>query len=205
MEEKIEQKQFSIKKKRWPWIVLMLLILVGVIVYFLWRYLNKPAIGKVRVLEQSQPINKALLPEKERFQGKYVSFSHYSSYIEKSHEIAEDEQSNILESAFFSEQSINAKKIALTVEKLSGGNMENSANYKLRITYPERYQKSEFYQNGIRGIEFSTDGDQGKEKVFFVQKENILATLAITGFLSADEKSDSEAKDLIGSLTFSLK
>jgi hypothetical protein len=204
-EESIESHLASAKKNRWPIIVLALLVLLGTGIYFLWQYLNKPAIGDVHVAEQSQAINKPLLPEKESFQGKYVSFVHYSSYIEKSHKIESDEKNNILESAFFSEQSINAKKIALTVEKLPGGNMENSANYKLRITYPQRYQKSEFYQNGVQGIEFSANNDQANEKVFFVQKENILVTLSISGLLSADENSDSEAKDLVGSLTFSLR
>jgi hypothetical protein len=157
------------------------------------------------VVEHKQTANTPLLREKERFEGKYVTFAHYSFYVEKSHEITEDKQSNILESAFFAQQDINSKKIALTVEKLSGGNMENSANYKLRITYPRRYKKSEFYQNGIRGVEFSTDGNQGNEKVFFVQKENILVTLAITGFITGDEESETEAKELVGSLTFSLR
>lgn len=205
MEENLEQKKPSEKKKRWPWIVLTLFILVGASVYFIWQYLNKPAIGDVRVVEQKQTANTPLLREKERFEGKYVTFAHYSSYVEKSHEITEDKQSNILESAFFAQQDINSKKIALTVEKLSGGNMENSSNYKLRITYPKLYKKSEFYQNGISGIEFSADNDQEREKVFFVQRENILVTLAITGFITGDEESDFEAKELVGSLTFTLR
>lgn len=205
MEDKVKQNKFSVKKKHWIWIILALLILAGATIYFIWQYLNQPAIGDVQVVEQKQDADKPLFQEKERFEGKYVSFAHYSSYVEKSHEIAEDEQSNILESAFFAQQDINSKKIALTVEKLSGGNMENSANYKLRATYPERYRQSEFYQNGIRGVEFSADGDQGNEKVFFVQRENILVILAITGFITGDEESETEAKELAGSLTFSFR
>lgn len=179
---------------------LAFLLLSGAGIYFLFQHLNKPSIGNTRTLNVEQPIIAEKLGENERFEGKYVSFAHLTSYKEKNHEIEQDEGKNVLERAFFSEGGINAKKIALTVEKLPGGNMEESANYNLRQAYPDRYKKEKFSQGETQGVAFSLSGQQSFEKVIFIQNGNLLAELALTSSFPSNDELDLEIENIAGSV-----
>lgn len=188
------------KKKRWPIIALVFFVLLGAGIYFIFTLLKKPSIGNVRMSEIKQPIIAEKPKENERFEGEYISFAHLTSYREKKHTIETEEGKNILERAFFSEEGINAKKIALTVEKLSGGNMEESANYNMRETYPDRYKKEKFRQGAVQGIAFSLNGHQSFEKVIFIQNGNLLAELALTSSLPPDDGLNLEIENVAGSI-----
>lgn len=196
----LEKEKNKSKKYHRPIIALVFFVLLGAGIYFIFALLKKPSVGNVRVLDAEQPLIAEKPGENERFEGKYVSFAHLTSYKEKNHEIEQEEGKNVLERAFFSEGGINAKKIALTVEKLLGGNMEESANYKMRETYPDRYKKEKFSRGEVRGVAFSLSGQQSFEKVIFIQNGNLLTELALTSSLPPDDDLNLEIENVAGSM-----
>ncbi len=200
--EKNESAEPILSKRLRLAVALAFIVLLGAGIYFILALLKKPSVGDVWVSDAEQPIIAEKPKENERFEGKYVSFAHFTSYKEKNHTIEEDEEKNILERAFFSEEEINAKKIALTVEKLPGGNMEESANYKMRETYSDRYKKEKFSRGEARGIAFSLKDQQSFEKVIFIQSGNLLAELALTSSFHSNDDLDLEIENIAGSVVW---
>src|SRR4030042_4356344 len=79
------------KKYRWLIIKVAFLVLLGAGIYFIFALLKKPSVGNVRVLDAEQPIMAEKPGENERFEGKYVSFAHLTSYKEKKHTMKKGE------------------------------------------------------------------------------------------------------------------
>ena len=163
------------------------------------NFFKQSSANMVHVAE-SPLIKKEDVIVQERFDGRYVSFAHPSLYKPRSHETEFKKESNVLEKAFFSQEGMTTRKIVVTVEKLSRGKIEDSASYKLRVTYPERYKKEGFSYGEIQGVEFTADDSQSVEKVFFVQKENLLIIMAFSGLPVADDAIDTEAENIIRSI-----
>lgn len=190
------------KNKKHHWLIraLVFFVLLTTGIYFIFALLKKPSVGNVRALDAEQPLIAEKPGENEWFEGKYISFAHLTSYKEKKHTIETEEGKNILESAFFSEGGINGKKIALIVEKLSGGNMEESANYNMRQAYPDRYKKEKFSRGETQGVAFSLYSQQSFEKVIFIQNGNLLAELALASSLPPDDDLNLEIENIAGSI-----
>ena len=195
-EEKKEEKK-SLSKCTILVGAFCLLVVVGGIIYLL-NFLQKPVSSVAHVVET--PESKKEPIAFERFEGKYLSFRYNGTYSVKTHEENFEAGGAILESAFLTDVSVNAKKIALTVESLQGRTMEDSANFNLRKTFPKKYRQEKFSTGEIFGVAF-TEIDSGVfGKVLFLPRENYLVEISLGGPNLSDESMENEFADIIRSI-----
>ncbi len=199
-----ENPQKSGQKRRfWPIIIFFLAVISAATLYFIWLYFQNPSVSRnVRVTE-SFPAEKQ--PEIfERFEGKYFSFRHNAKYILKRHADNPDQSNVILENAFFSQDEINSKKIAVMVENMENKNMEDSASYHMRETFSQQYEKEKFQIENIQGTAFARSGGDFFEKVVFIPRGGYLAEIALTAPLSSKNDLEKEMEDIVKSIQWKV-
>lgn len=190
-------KEVPEKKKRKK-ILLVFFLLLMVIAILVWLNMQKPVVSRnIRVIEPA--IEKKSEAAKERFESRYLSFVHSSSYKLKNHEEA-DEANRVLERAFFAEEGVNSKKIALTVSHLESGNLEENADYTMRKTFPKKYKKGRFEKEEITAVVFSVNEASYFEKVYFLIKDGYLAEIAFSAPFAENQELENEADAIAGSV-----
>jgi len=188
------------QKKKWKLILLVFfLLLIGVII-FIWLKLQKPKSGEIRTANLTPAEMEKALPSFERFEGKYISFLYKSDYVVKSHNDTAPENGVIWETAFLSSRDINSTKIALTIESLENRKLTDVTGYNLRQMRPQEYRKENFFAGEFSGTAFTAIQSEIYEKVVFVEHNNYLAAIALTGSLGSDEEKDQELEAVIESI-----
>jgi len=197
-EPQAESQQIS-SFKRYFWIgaIFLVIMAIGIAIFF-WYFMQKPVSSVAHVVEA--PVVEDKKAVFERFEGKYFSFRHGGDYAVKNHQEEPDANKVILETAFLSSSETNSKKIAMTVENLSGRKMADSANYNLRKVYADKYLEEKFFAGEIAGVAFTATKSDIFEKVIFIPRENYLAEIALTGPLAADGSMEKELEDIVKSI-----
>lgn len=180
------------------WITLISTIAVG---FFFWRQMQKPTSGQIKVVAQTPvsvvPVDSAL----ERFEGEYFSFAHDAKYLLKNHQKDFEKNGVLLETAFFAQQDVNSKKIAITVEDIKGRTMTDTGNFLMRQKTPKTYKEEKFEVESVKGISFETTTESGfLEKVFFIPKGEYVAEFAFTQPITDDGSSELEMMTILKSV-----
>ena len=147
-----------------PVILLGLCLFFGA-VFIIWLYLQRPAIGKVWVVEQTPTEDKDSAKKQKQYQGKYLTFSYPSVYAEKSHEAPVT--GPVKESIFLSAEDFEGRKIAIIVEGREAGNFEASPSFQMRLNKPKEYEKSSFSENGFEGFLFTKNSRVFEQTALF--------------------------------------
>ncbi|HSH31283.1 MAG TPA: hypothetical protein VK963_01305 [Candidatus Saccharimonadales bacterium] len=152
---------------------LLLVPLIGVVL--LWKSVNSPAIGTIT--KSAPPQGNVAEPEVEleQLDGRYISFTHPTSY-----KVSPKEPVNAaaLEQYVLVSGSFPSKLLAVTVTRLPSGSLADDSSYKLRQLQSETYLEQK------RRI----DGDQvslmikraGFERVTFWPHNGMLATIVLS-------------------------
>lgn len=173
--------------------------------YFAWKMATAPSVGQITysgtdVAKLSKAKGQAGVEtedsEKKQFNGKYVSFSYDTSYAMKKHEDLTQKKENILETAYFSQTSINSSKIAVTIETMEGRKVEDFSAYVLRKSKPAEYAEGTYDFGKTKGVVF-TGRTQGKyEKLYFITNGKYMAELAFSSTRSEIDQLDREVDAL---------
>jgi hypothetical protein len=197
----IQEKKSAMSRIFKIFFILLVLVLIGLALW-LWRYAQSPAVSRdIRVIEPTAEAESQVenARTKERFEGKYLSFSRLAAYKLKRQETEAREK--ILETAFFAEESVNSKKISLTMEKTEG-NLDDNSSYKMRQMNGKKYTPGKFQMGKIKAETFVGRDESYFEKVFFIIKEDKLAMLAFSAPYPASAELEAEADEIAGSVVW---
>lgn len=198
-EESQEKKAGSFK---WVWISMApVVVALGV-----WWYFHGEATGTIHK-GAVQTETKAIKDEKVRFNGKYLSFAHSSKYKPTASEnAAEDkdalkkEKSSFLDSVLLvSYSSIFSKKLAMSVQELPSGNLEDNASYKMRLSKPSVYVKSTLTVNNENVDVFTSDADV-KEQGVFLRHNGIIVSVVLSSTNDSLENMRDELSTIVKSI-----
>ena len=181
-------------------ILLLFLILLVILIVLIWLKLQQPISGEVITTNITPAEMEKAIPAFERFESKYLSFRHSADYVVKSHNDALPENGVIWETAFLATGEINSTKIALTVESLENRKLKDATGYNLRKTNPEKYREEKLAAGEISGIAFTASQSETYEKVVFVERDNFLVAIALTGPNGSDTEKDQELEDIVQSI-----
>ncbi len=150
-------KNRTIRSKRLI-ILLLVFFLLGLAFFWLWRFLQKPAIGTIRsgvapLAEQVFTREK----EKQRYTGKYLNFSHGAAYREKGHDLPVN--GPIKESIFLSAEDIEGRKIALILADRGTSNLASDPSFQVRRDASGEYQSKSFQVANFQGMIFQKNTD----------------------------------------------
>ncbi len=190
-------KTSKVRNYFWIGVIFLLFVAIGAIIFF-WQLMQKPVSSVAHVVEAPVVEDKKI--SFERFEGKHFSFHHTADYSIKSHQDVPDANQVILETAFLASSEVNSKKIAMTVENLSGRKMTDSTNYNLRKVFVDKYREEKFSVGEISGVAFTAIAIDTYEKVIFIPHENYLAEIALTGPAVTDGSMDAELEDVVRSI-----
>jgi hypothetical protein len=198
--EKIPQEENQPSQKRsrfWIFLLLGLCIFLGII-YIIWLYLQKPAIGDIRVSTVVSVKDTDKEKESKQFTGKYVSFSYPTGYEEKTH--TTPVKGPVKENIFLSMKDLEGKKIAVVVEERENGQFEASPGYLMRVNKPKEYEKENISLGGYKGVIFRKN-TVVFERTFYLRDESFIVTISTTSPMSA-ETLEQELFALIESIHF---
>lgn len=162
----------------------LILCILGIGGYFLWYYLEQPALGTVR--SGKLPVASGSFDRKnevKRYFGKYIEFSYSAGYEVKRHETPVKDP--VYERIFLSAGDYEGKKIAVTIEERPLGDFESSPSVKMRLDKPTEYKKISFAESGFEGYFFLKESSVFEIDAFFFA-EGKLVSVAITSPLGAD-------------------
>lgn len=181
-------------KKKWKKIAtfVFLVIIIGVVVMIL--QLKGPGVGVIKQgLSQTSSSNTQTIVEKIRYEGRYLSFAYLSSYAPVKDRKANidaaktENQSSFLESVFLTSYSaVSSKKLAVSVEGLPSGNLEDNSSFKFRTVSPKLYTQSMVDINGGKAILFTRDGDVREQGVFLQHNDLSVAVVISSSSVSLD-------------------
>ncbi|MFZ2300166.1 MAG: hypothetical protein WAW00_03465 [Candidatus Moraniibacteriota bacterium] len=193
-----EEKPPSKKRSR-VWIFLLIgASLLSGIAYVLWLFLQKPAIGEIRVGKQAPAEERNTGKKQRQFTGKYLIFSYPAAYVEKSHEIPVS--GPVKESIFLSAADIEGRKMAITVEERERGDFEASPSFQMRSDESGEYDQESVAVGGFSGFLFKKDS-QVFERTFFLHSEDFVISISATSPFGAEDL-EQGLFALIGSLRF---
>lgn len=187
-------------KKKWKIILGFFLLLLIIAVILIWLKLRQPISGEIITTNLTPAEMEKAIPAFERFEGKYLSFRHSADYAVKSQEDAPAENGVIWETAFLATGEINSTKIALTVENLENRKITDATSYNMRKMNPEKYREEKFSAGEIKGTAFTASQAEIYEKVVFVERDNFLVAIALTGPNGSDEEKNQELEDIVQSI-----
>lgn len=162
----------------------LILCILGIGGYFLWYYLEQPALGTVRS-GKLPAVSESFdgKSEVKRYFGKYIEFSYSAGYEVKRHETPVKDP--VYERIFLSAGDYEGKKIAVTIEERPLGDFESSPSVKMRLDKPIEYKKSSFTESGFEGYFFLKESSVFEVDAFFFA-EGKLVSVAITSPLRVD-------------------
>jgi hypothetical protein len=199
--EKKDNSEKIAPKKKWKIMGgIFLLLLIGAII-LIWLKMQQPIAGEV-ITTNSTPAEERekAVPAFERFEGQYLSFRHRADYAVKAHNEAMPANGVIWETAFLATGEINSTRIALTVESLEKRKLEDTTGYNLRKMNPRKYREEKFFAGEFGGTAFTALESETYEKVVFLEHNNYLVAIALTGPNGSDAEKDQELKDIIQSI-----
>lgn len=184
------------KSSFWKYVALIILILLFVVAYIIWLFLQKPVVADVRVAIKEPRAGVDKIKEQKLYQGKYLSFSYPGDYEEITHETPDDRP--VKESIFLSALAFGGRKIAIVVEERKMGDFEESPSFQMRLLKPKEYVKESIFENGFKGFIFKKN-TQVFEETAFVRKENFIISVSLSSPMNI-EGLDKTLLDVLQSL-----
>lgn len=152
--------------------------------YAAWLFLQKPAVGVVRVgTLPTKEESFAQGTEQKHFSGKYFSFSYTGTYEEKNHTVPVS--GVIKESVFLSANDFEGRKIAIGVEEREERGLAASPSFQMRMNDPKTYARSSATWGGLDMVLFTKNSQVFEQTVFF-QKDNLIVSVSATSPLRLD-------------------
>lgn len=182
----MEENNFSKAKKSrgafFLWTVAILLIFI--FSYALWRFLQRPAVGTVKMGVLSPSVESFdQKNEQKRFVGKYISFSYNSTYEKKT----DDTPVNgpVKESIFLSAPDWEGKKIAVTVEERGESALDSSPSYKMRREASKIYHETPIAMGIFTGSIFEKKSQVFEVTAFLINQSEVI-TISLTSPIKFD-------------------
>lgn len=177
------------KKSRGAFFLWMAFIVVVFIsVYVLWRFLQTPATGTIKMGVLPPPIESFdQKNEQKRFVGKYISFSHGGTYVKKTDDTSVN--GSVKESIFLTTPDWEGKKIAVTVEERAESTLEASPSYKMRREAPKIYHETPLTIGIFTGSVFEKQSAVFEATAFLINHSEII-TISLTSPIKGDGLKD---------------
>lgn len=188
-------------KRRWVKRIFLLTLFSGIsiAIWYLMLFLDGPSIGTMTEKEVEYSLDtKNIPPAMREWKGGYFSISLRESYLEKRHENFPDSKTNVLESAFFAEDTLSSRKLAVTIEKTSGNGMKELSSYAFRTLHPKEYVR-ETYEWNRKGIVIFRKESQVYEITGYIEGDGISASISITSAVDVPEELIADFSDIIKS------
>ncbi|MBP9751998.1 MAG: hypothetical protein KBD19_04020 [Candidatus Moranbacteria bacterium] len=188
-------------KRRWAKRIFLLTLFSGIsiAIWYLVLFLNGPSIGVMTEKEAEHSLDIENIPPAMReWKGEYFSISLRESYLEKRHGKASDSGVNILESAFFAEDTLSSRKLAVTIEKAPGNGVEELSSYAFRMLHPEEYVRETHDWDGENIMIFRKES-QVYEVTGYLENGDVVASISVTSAVDAPEKLIADFSDIIKS------
>ncbi len=188
-------------KRRWVKRIFLLALFSGIsiAIWYLVLFLNGPSVGTVAEKEAERLLDtKNIPPAIREWNGKYFSISLKGSYLEKRHESLGDSKTNILESAFFAEETLSSRKLAVTIEKAPGNGVEELSSYAFRMLHPKEYVRETYEWDGKNIVIFRKES-QVYEITGYLEGDGILASISVNSAVDIPEKLIADFSDIIKS------
>lgn len=182
-------------------ILLFTIFLVGCMSFWLWCFLQKPAVGTIR--PGATPTAAEVFTrekEKKRYTGKYFDFSHGAAYQEKRHDLPVNDP--IKESVFLSTGDIEGRKIALILADRGTSDLASDPSFQIRNDASGEYQSKSFQVVNFQGTVFQKNTQIFEVTAFFSYQEYIVSISLTSPFTL--EGLETELSAIVESLHFSL-
>lgn len=186
----MEEEIADIKPKKMVKKTILFIAVAAVLfsVTMVWR-MQKPSQGIVKQGPAQTSSAATQSKEKIRLDGKYLSFAYPSSYAsaEKPEDaVAQDQKTqeakpdSFKQSAFLtSYTATSSKKIAVSVEAVKSGILEDNTSFKFRVSSPKLYTQSMAEVNGEKIILFTRSEDI-HEQSFFMKHNGLVASIVLS-------------------------
>jgi hypothetical protein len=193
------EKNLSSKKHSRFWIFLFVgLAILLLSISALWKFLQRPAIGDIRVNTVVTEISAGEKKAEKQYKGEYLTFSYPDIYTEKSHTLPL--KGPIKESVFLSSARVTGEKMAVVIEEREGNEFEASPGFQMRINKLKEYTREDVTISGYKGVLFQKNTPVF-ERTFFLRDTNFVVTISTTSPVSGDGL-DQELSSLIESIRF---
>lgn len=195
------QEEKPESKRRWTKRVFLLAFFSGIsiAIWYLALLLNGPSFGMVAEKEVEHPLDaKNAPPSIREWNGEYFSISLRESYLEKRHENFPDSKTNVLESAFFAEEALSSRKLAVTIEKAPGNGVEELSSYAFRALHPKEYVRETYEWDG-KSIMIFRKESQVYEITGYLEGDGIFASISVNSAVDIPEKLIADFSDIIKS------
>lgn len=194
-------KNRKIPSKRRRMVLLFAFFLLGCICFWLWRFLQKPAVGTIR--PGATPLAEQVFTrekEKQRYTGKYLDFSHGAAYREKGHDLPVN--GLIKESIFLSAEDIEGRKISLILADRGTSDLASDPSFQVRSDASGEYQSKSFQVANFQGTVFQKNTQIFEVTAFFSYQEYIVSISLTSPFTL--EGLETELSAIMESLHFSF-
>lgn len=189
------------------WTGVLIVLCIGG--YFVWRFATAPSVGTITSSGDAAALKAAQSKEigaedseDKVFNGKYVSFSYDKSYIMKSHEDLTQKKEKIIETAYFTQPSINSSKIAITIQDMTGRTLDDFSSYVLRKSKPDVYKSGKYDFGSAKGLTFSSLQEGKYERLYYISNGKYMAELVLSSTKPETKELDKEAEKLARVLKF---
>jgi hypothetical protein len=195
-----KKKHFVSKRHRYA-VIFFVVFLLGLGCFLLWRFLQSPAVGTIRLGElptvtESFDVSK----EKKRYSGKYFDFSYVVPYVEKRHELPIN--GPIKESVFLSAEDVEGRKIALVLADRGTSDLTSDPSFQVRSDARGGYRSKTFAVGAFRGILFQKNTQIFEATAFFLYQGQIMSISITSPF--DEEGLEAELSDIVESLRLTL-
>lgn len=204
MEASSEGDQPEKKSNRWRilfWLVIFFVIGGGI--WYLILLMSGSVTGGVEQTDTKYSLDAPNLPPPlNHFEGAYFSIYLPETYGEKRHAVSMDKENPTLEQVFFTQLVSPGRKAALTIEQRADRRKEDLSSFIFRMQHPETYARDSYEWNGKR-ITLFLKNDPVYEILGYVEKDELVASLAVSSAIETPEKLMSDFTDILKSFTWS--
>lgn len=174
-------------------LTLIILLVIAAAGLWLWLKFQTPSEGRIKSTTPEESV--ATEPELgyKTLDGKFVRFEYNDKY-QTQPPLKTD--TNSLEQHYLFILTPFSKHFTVAVEKLPHGDLAENSSFKLRQTYPDKYKIEELALPNAKGK--LTSNKAVTEKVAFIVKDDLSATIALTSAGGSDDL-DQEMSQVLAS------
>lgn len=166
------------KEKSWKAILVVILLLCGAGGYFILFLAQQKSIGETKVLVPPDVApEREVTPGVQQYEGKYIAFSLPDFFEGESHRPLP--RLPILEQQLWQQNGVEGKKLALTIQDITGYQLEEYGAFRLRKGQSEVYIEDEYHKNGISWTIFHTTTPVF-EAGAFVKRGNFVVSIVLS-------------------------
>lgn len=164
------------KRARWVF-MLILLVLSGIAILFLWWLFQRPATGTITVVSPAEKTDFADPAHRKRYSGKYFTFTY--PYDFQRREETESVKYPLLERVYLSRNDIEGRKVSILLQDNAGNAFEEYSSFRIRRSDPGTYAEEKIERNGLNGVLFTKTTSVFEVGVFF-HRGNQVASIVVS-------------------------